>query len=500
MSDNNQKLSFFEKAGYSLGDGAANFVFFLMLLFQLNFYTDTLGITAAAAGWLLLVARLWDAFFDPMMGMLADRTETRWGKFRPWVIWTAVPWGVVMVLAYTNPGFNYLGTFLWAFITNVLLMTIYSANNTPYSAMTGVITGDLRERTSLSSYRFVAAMIAQLIVGGFTLPLVAKFGQGDKSKGWQITIGLWAVICVVLFVITFLTTRERIKPISEERPSPKQAFGDLLKNGPWIAIFILTLAHFAVLAMRDGSMSYYFKYYLDRDQLFSFLQGWGLATSSAAGSGGWWNYLLNVFGLMVNTDKTNIGDVGFSLLNITTQLVLVVGVACSTWLAMRYGKKVVAMVGFSFATVLMAAIILVPPDGVWQTFLFVWIRQLTYAPTIPLLWAMFADVADYAEWRTGRRTTGVIFATIIFALKAGLSLGGALAGWILSAYGYQANVAQTPTALLGIRMVVSVYPAICFVIVLICLYFYKIGKDLNIQIATELAERRNIAKPVADAG
>src|SRR5215475_4948407 len=200
MAERSERLSFFEKAGYSLGDGAANFVFFLMLLFQLNFYTDTLGITAAAAGWLLLVARLWDAFFDPMMGVIADRTETRWGKFRPWVLWTALPWGIAMVLAYTNPGFNYLGTFLWAFITNVMLMTLYSANNTPYSAMMGVMTGDLRERTSLSSFRFVSAMIAQLIVGGFTLPLVAKLGGADKSKGWQLTIGLWAVICVVLFV------------------------------------------------------------------------------------------------------------------------------------------------------------------------------------------------------------------------------------------------------------------------------------------------------------
>src|SRR3954452_6913407 len=177
MPQEAQKLSFGEKAGYSLGDAAANFVFQTMILFQLSFYTDTLGITAAAAGTLLLVGRLWDGFFDPMMGVMADRTNTRWGKFRPWVIWTAVPWAVVMVLAYTNPGLGSTGNLVWACVTNVLLMTLYSANNTPYSAMSGVMTGDLNERTSLSSFRFVAAMVAQLIVGGFTLPLVAKFGQ-----------------------------------------------------------------------------------------------------------------------------------------------------------------------------------------------------------------------------------------------------------------------------------------------------------------------------------
>ena len=188
------RLSFAEKAGYSFGDGAANFVFQTMILFQLNFYTDTLGIAAAAAGTLLLVGRLWDAFFDPMMGVLADRTNTRWGKFRPWVLWTAIPWGIAMVLAYSTPGFSIAGKIAYACITNTLLMTLYSANNTPYSAMTGVMTGDVNERTSLSSFRFVSAMIAQLIVGGFTLPLVAKFGQGDKAKGWQITMALWAAV------------------------------------------------------------------------------------------------------------------------------------------------------------------------------------------------------------------------------------------------------------------------------------------------------------------
>ena len=374
MEDQTQKLSFFEKVGYSLGDGAANFVFMTMILFQLNFYTDTMGITAAVAGSLLLVGRLWDAFFDPMMGVMADRTETRWGKFRPWVLWTAVPWGIVMVLAYTTPNWGGTGKLLWACATNVLLMTLYSANNTPYSAMTGVMTGNVHERTSLSSFRFVSAMLAQLIVGGFTLPLVAKFGQGDKAKGWQMTMTLWATICVVLFVITFLTTKERIKPDPKQKSEPKKDFGNLLKTGPWVAMFILTLAHFVVLAMRGGTISYYFQYYVDQNKLFGLLSSAGL--TNVGSSGGLWHYLLNTFGLVVDAQRSNVSSVGFSFFNMTSQFVTVLGVLCSTALSIKFGKKAVALVGFSLTTIFMALFYLLPPDAVGTIFVMEYLRAL----------------------------------------------------------------------------------------------------------------------------
>jgi len=482
-----EKLSFAEKAGYSLGDGAANFVFMTMILFQLNFYTDTLGITAAAAGTLLLVGRLWDAFFDPMMGVLADRTNTRWGKFRPWVLWTSVPWGIAMVLAYSAPNLDAAGKIIYACVTNALLMTLYSANNTPYSAMTGVMTGDVNERTSLSSFRFVAAMIAQLIVGGFTLPLVAKFGAGNKAKGWQITMALWAVLCVVLFLITFLTTRERIQPDPKQKSDPKRDFATLLKTGPWVAMFVLTLSHFIVLAMRGGTLSYYFQYYVNQDRLYAFLDGLGLTHPAA---GGVWGYLLNTFGLVIDPARSNVSSVGFSLFNMSSQFVTVLGVLCSTWLSMRFGKKTVALVGFSLTTVFMALFIVIPPESVGSLFLMEYARALTYAPTIPLIWAMFADVVDYSEWKTGRRITGVIYATILFGLKTGLSLGGAIAGWLLSGFGYRANAVQTPEALRGISLIISVIPSVFFGIVIVCLVCYKIGKNLNLQIQDELAERR----------
>jgi GPH family glycoside/pentoside/hexuronide:cation symporter len=482
-----KKLSFAEKAGYSLGDGAANFVFQTMILFQLNFYTDTLGIAAAAAGTLLLVGRLWDAFFDPMMGVLADRTNTRWGKFRPWVLWTAVPWGIAMVLAYSSPNLSVAGKIVYACVTNTLLMTLYSANNTPYSAMTGVMTGDVNERTSLSSFRFVAAMVAQLIVGGFTLPLVAKFGQGDKAKGWQMTMALWAAICVVLFLVTFLSTRERIQPDPKQKSDARRDFATLLRTGPWIAMFALTLSHFIVLAMRGGTLSYYFQYYVNQDRLYGWLDRLGLAHPAATGL---WSHVLNTFGLVVDPARSNVASVGFSLFNMSSQFVTVAGVLCSTWLATKFGKKAVALAGFSLTTILMALFIILPPDAVGTLFVMEYARALTYAPTIPLIWAMFADVVDYSEWKTGRRITGLIYATILFGLKTGLSLGGAIAGWLLSGFGYRPNAVQTPEALHGISMLISVIPSVFFAIVIVCLICYKIGKNLNLEIQDELAERR----------
>jgi Na+/melibiose symporter-like transporter len=490
MARSSERLSFIEKAGYSLGDGAANFVFMSMILFQLNFYTDTMGIGAAAAGVMLLVGRLWDAFFDPMMGVLADRTNTRWGKFRPWVLWTALPWGVVMVLAYTVPSsFGATSKLIYALLTNVLLMTLYSANNTPYSAMTGVMTGDSEERTVLSSYRFVAAMVAQLIVGGVTLPLVAKFGHGDSAAGWQKTMTLWAVVCVVCFVITFLTTRERIQPPPQQKSEWRVDFKNLLANGPWIAMFVLTLSHFVFVAMQGGSTYYYFSYYVDHGKLLEFLQRVGLPQSTAASPDGG-HPIMNVLGLILAEDHSNVASVGFSLFNIASKGITLIGLAFATYLAMRFGKRAVSIVGFSLTTIALASFILLPATSIEAIYGLELVRALTYAPTIPLLWAMFADTADYAEWKTGRRATGVVFATILFALKSGLSLGGAISGWVLSGYGYQPNTTQTPHALLGIRLMASVYPAVFLIIAVVCLVRYRITKSVNEQMARELAERR----------
>ena len=488
-----ERLSFREKAGYGFGDAAANFVFQTMLIFQLGFYTDVFGISAGAAGTLLLVGRFWDALFDPMMGVMADRTNTRWGKFRPWVLGSAVPFAVIFFLAFTTPDFGSGGKLIYAYITYILLMTVYSVNNLPYSALNGVMTADVNERTSLSSYRFFFAMAASFVVQGLTLPLVGKFGQGNAAKGWSMTIGLFALLSIVFFVIAFLSARERVKPDPAQKSSPRQDFADLLKNSPWISMFTLTLFLFITLALWGSATFYFFTYFVDKSQLFGFLQSWGLAATSAGGAvveTGWWHGVLSSFGLIAASDGSNTTSVGFSLFNMSGQLVMILGVLSSKWLAIRFGKRSVFLAGLFFTALFTALFIFLPADNIPAIFTLNLLKSLSYGPTIPLLWAMMADVADYAEWKTKRRATGVVFAGIVFALKAGLGLGGAICGWLLSVYDYVPNVVQSSHAILGIRLTASIFPAITFFIGVVALYFYSITKTLNIQIQDELNERR----------
>lgn len=493
MESGTGKLSVREKIGYGFGDAAANFVFQTMLIFQLGFYTDVFGITAAAAGTLLLVGRFWDAVFDPFMGVVADRTNTRWGKFRPWVLWSAVPFAVLFVLAFTTPNFGSTGKLIYAYITYILLMTVYSVNNLPYSALNGVITGDVNDRTSLSSFRFFFAMAAALVVQGLTLPMVSKFGEGDAAKGWSMTIAVFAVLSIIFFVITFFSVRERIKPDPAQKSSPRQDFADLLKNPPWISMFVLTLFLFITLALWGSAMFYYFSYYVDKNQVFNFLQSWGLVTTTSSGvpvAASWWHDVLNAFGLVATEGRGNVASVGFSLFNMCGMVCNIIGVLFSKALAVRFGKKSVYLVGLFFTTLFTALFILLPADAVGLAFVLNILKSLAYGPTIPLLWAMMADVADYAEWKTRRRATGIVFAGIVFALKAGLGLGGAICGWLLASYGYIPNVIQTEHALFGIRMTASIFSAITFFASLVALAFYGISKKLNLQIQDELAERR----------
>ncbi|HZM06132.1 MAG TPA: MFS transporter [Candidatus Saccharimonadales bacterium] len=497
MNETAAKLSIGEKLGYSLGDTAANFIFQTMLVFQSIFYTDTFGITPGEVAALLLVVRVWDAVFDPLMGALADRTRTRWGKFRPWILWTAVPFGIMGFLTFTTPHFSHAGKLAYAYVTYIVLMMVYSANNLPYSALSGVMTGDIGERTSLSSYRFVFAMLAAFVVQGLAMPMVEHFGHGDNALGYQVTMGIFSTLCIIFFFITFLSTRERILPDPRQKSSLKQDFADLFHNGPWLTLFALTIFVFITLSMRGGDMLYYFKYYIDKDRLFAVLQSCGLAAAAGDPSGGTglWHGFLHAFGLVTAPDKKNLVSVGFSLFNICGLGSTIIGIFFSKPLAMRFGKRNVFIGGLFATTVFTAVFVFLPPDAIKLAFGTEMLRQFSYGPTIPLLWAMMADVADYAEWKTGRRATGIIFSAIVFGLKAGLGIGGAIGTKLLSVYGYVPNAEQSADALRGIRLTASIFPAIPFFIGVICLFFYKIDKTLNIQISDELAERRKQYAP-----
>ena len=392
MSDNEQKLSFFEKAGYSCADAAANFVFMTMVLFQLNFYTDTFGLSAGAAAAILLWPRLWDAVADPIVGILTDRTTTRWGKFRPWILFTAVPWAIIMVLAYTTPkGWSMAAMVTYAVITNTLLMTIYSMNNMPYAALGGVMTGDINERAQLNSFRFIAVNAAQFIVGGFTLPLVAKFAVGhDRQYGWRMTMSIWAVLCLVLFLVTFATTRERVQPARTEKSSPKQDFRDLLKNGPWRVMFFWTLVHFAILSFRGGALYNYYHHYADKGAMFDFVQRFGLvAPAGVEPQGG----ILETLGYIVHGDlanpaSSNVADVFNSIINMLGTGLIMIVILLSPPLARRFGKKAVSASGFALAAVGTLAFYLLSPANVWGMVGLTAFISIVYAPTIPLTWAI----------------------------------------------------------------------------------------------------------------
>lgn len=490
----NETLPVVEKIGYSAADAAANFVFMTMILFQLNFYTDVFGLTASAAAAVLLWPRLWDAVFDPIMGILADRTNTRWGKFRPWILWTAVPWAVVMVLAYTTPhGWSMAGLVAYAVVTNTLLMTLYSMNNMPYSALGGVITADLHERAKLNSYRFVAVNIAQFIVGGFTLTLVAKFSEGhSRQYGWTATMCIWAALCLVLFMVTFFSTHERVKPIVDHRSSPKQDFADLFRNGPWRIMALMTVIHFAILSFRGGAAYNYYHQYADKGAMFDFLAALGLTAPPGVSRSG----VLDALGYIVhgtrgNLTASNVADVFNSIVNMAGTLTTIIVIMLSASFARRFGKKAVAVTGFGLSALAAFVFYLLSPDNVVGMIVLTVVGAVVYAPTVPLIWAIFADVADYSELVTGRRFTGIVFATLGFCLKAGLALGSASFLWIMAGFfGYDTKLPGAPEALQGYRGTLSLVVGLMFAACTILLAAYKLNKRETIEMAGELAARR----------
>lgn len=490
MTDRSQKVSLGEKIGYSLGDGSANLIFQMMMMFQLIFYTDVFGIKATTAGIILLIARFFDAFVDPVVGILSDRTNTRWGKYRPWILWTALPFAVFFILAFSTPDLGERGKIIWAGTTYILLMTIYSFNNTPYCSLGGVMSGDIKERTSIASVRFVTATVATFIVQGLTLPLVTTIGQGDTQKGWFGTITIFAIVAIVLLIITFFTTKERIAPPVNQKTSIKQDFKDVIGSRPWKAMFVLTLFLFTTLALWGSSMSYYFNYVVDKEALYNFLQKIGLVNIDGVQYNGWHKFL-NAFGLIAQSDHSNVFAVGFSLFNMIGQIITLLGVMLlSQFLSNIFGKRNVYLVCLALTALFTSMFYFVSPENVGYIFIINILKSLAYAPTIPLLWAMMGDVADHSEWVNHRRATGFVFAGIVFSLKAGLGIGGAICGAIIDSFGFVPNMEQTASAVSGIKLTSSLIPGLTFFIGVIALLFYPISKKFNEKIQDDLTVRR----------
>ena len=478
MKSTSEKLSIIEKIGYSLGDLAANLVFQTLMTYLAYFYTDIYKLDANDATAIIFIVGTVAAFgFNPIVGAIADRTNSKWGKFRPWILWTAVPLGIVSVLAFSTPDFSYRGKVIYAVITYTLLLLLYAASNLPYSALSGVITGSMKERNSISSYRFVAVMFAQFFVQVFMLPIIIYAGEGDKAVGIEIVMTWLAVIGTIMLLITFFTTRERVVPTESQKSTIWEDLSDLVKNKPWIIMLVLTTLTFVSLAMKGGSYVYYFENFIDDSRLTSFINP-VLEFLSSIG--------INFFG----NDPVS---AGFGLFNAGGIIFMIIGIGLSKTLADKYGKRNVFGLFLFISTLFIILFNFFKPTSIELIFGSQILHGFFYGITIPLLWAMIADVADYSEWKNNRRATAIIFSAMMVGLKLGLTIGSSLVTKILDYYGYDANSVsgQASEAILGTKLLVSIFPAIPFLLGVGLLFFYEINKDMETQIELDLKQRRN---------
>jgi len=461
MNSDTQNVPITERIGYAVGDTASNLFFQTFILFITIFYTDVFGISAKAVGTMFLVTKIWDAVNDPMMGLIADRTKTRWGKFRPYIIWFAIPFGIVGILTFTTPNLSPGGKLIYAYITYTLLMMLYTIVNVPYSALMGVITSNARVRTIISQFRFVAAFIGGLIVQFSALRMVQKFGAGNDALGWQRAMMVLSSLAVVLFFITFKTTKERVQPPKGQKSQLKEDLKDLGKNKPWLMIGGATVFQLTHILIRTSCIMYYFTYFVQNQEVM--LLG-KLHSFSYQG-------MVSVFFMA--------GSV-FQIL----------GSLLASYFSKVLGRKY-TYAGFLGASGIFSALFFfLGPSDIILMFAFHFLVSFALGPVSVLQWAMYADTADYSELETGRRATGLIMSASLFALKLGVALGASILAWILAAYGYVPNVQQTATSLLGIRLSISVYAAIPALVGAAIMFYYPLTNEKMVEIEEKLNARR----------
>ena len=454
MEQLDQKLSIKEKVGYGLGDTASNLYFQMFVNFLLFFYTDVFGIPAAAAGTMMMVSRITDAFTDPAMGILADRTNSKWGKYRPYLIWISIPLAILGVLTFTTPDMSLSGKIIYAYVTYILIMIAYTAINIPYSALMGVISSSSVERTSVSTFRFVLAFAGAFIVQGLTLPLVDFFGGGDQAVGFPAAMAVFGVLATVLFYITFKTTKERVVAPASQTSNLKADLKDLLQNRPWMILLIMGIFTLAYVVVRMGSIMYYFKYYIGDENLAS---------------------LFMVLGTVA----------------------VILGVASTQYFSKKFGKKKFYIFVMGMSTLLTMSFYFIPKDQVFLIFALHILISFIMAPQAPLLWAMYADTADYSDWKNNRRATGLVFSAATFAQKIGIAAGGGLAGYLLAGFGFVANQEQSPETLYGILLMMSFIPAVGSLIATIAAFFYELDDDTMFKIESDLNARKKMIENYA---
>jgi len=440
-------LSIKEKLGYACGDVASNFYWRIFDVFLFIFYTDVFGLPAAAVGTMMLVTRLIDAFSDPMMGALADRTKTRFGKFRPYLLWGIIPMVAAGVLTFTVPDVSDSNKLIWAYVTYIFMMLAYTFINVPYGALLGVVTSDTQQRTALTSFRFIGAFSGGSFVAYFTPELVEYLGQGNEASGWQYTMMVYGAIASLLFVITFFSTKERISPPEQQKTPVFQDLKDLTDNKPWLVLFSLALIIMMTISLRGSTGTFYFKYYAQRSDLIgSFAMAYMIA--------------------------------------------LAIGAAVTPILTRFFDKRRLLMSLMTIVAILSATFYFVPSNNIPLMFALQIMIGLALGPKSPLVFSMYADTADFSEWKTGRRATAMIFSAAAFAQKLGGALAGALIGWMLASLGYVANQAQSGASEHGIVLLMTLIPAVFAAIAVPIIWFYPLNDHKLKHLQEELASRK----------
>lgn len=443
----NKPLTWREKISYGVADMGFNFYWTNIATFLLIYYTDVFGISAGAAASMMFTIKIINAFTDPMIGAAADRTSTRFGKFRPYLIWVPVPLACAAILTYTTPDLGHDGKLIWAYATYLMMMVCYTCINIPYNALSGVLSADPQERSTVNGLRFIFAFAGGTLVTAATPALVSWLGGGDDKLGWQLTMLVWSVFASGLFVLTFLNTRERIAPAPSQKSNVMQDIRDLSQNRPWVALFFLALIIMITITLRTTSAAYYFKYVVGRPEL---MQGFVPA------------YMISA----------------------------AVGASLTPFLTRFIDKKKLMMILMSVTALLSSAFFFVPKDQVTLMFALQIGMGLALGPKSPLAFSMYADTADYNEWRTGRRATAMTFAAATFSQKLGTAVAVAVIGALFTQLGYVANAEQSVGSQAGIVWLMSFIPAAFAVLAVVVMFFYNLDNTKLLRIQADLEQRK----------
>ncbi len=462
MEGNNYKLKFREKFAYGFGDLASVLYWQTFMLYFTYYYTDVYLLPAATAASMFLFSRIWDGVNDPIMGMIADRTKTRWGHFRPYLLWLCVPFSVVGVLTFSVPPFEGIAKIIYAYVTFNLLMMLYTAINIPYTALMGVISPDSQERTTVSSIKFLFAFTAGIIVSATLLPMVQTFGGGNEAKGWTISFIIYGCAAVIFFLIAFFGTRERVQPPANQISSVKKDLYELITNAPWLILLATTITFILFVAVRSSVTVHYFKYVVGEQKLtLPFL--------------GTRHYDFNALASAFNTFG---------------QISAFVGVIIVNWIAKKIGKKRAFTIIFLIAVISTAAYYIVQPGQLLLIYSLQVIGSMSGGPLSVLLWAMYADTADYGEWKRGRRTTGLVFSASTMSQKFGWAIGAYVALSLMAQVGFEPNQTQSEESLHGLLLLFSLIPAGFGILSIVILLFYPLNDKRVETITAELIARR----------